>query len=343
MSDELYTLSHREYIGDVLSSSTNTSGSSSFSLLPLYINPGNPQLFPWGSTIAMNYSNFRFRAIKFEFISTSATALNSTNTALGLVFGRVQGDATISPDVNSLQMLNSHGTHKANPSQSWQYIVDCTKTAGALGTMSQISSPTGLPSNQDSRLFYPNGFFELASQGMQANNVNLGQLYVTYVVDLIRPVYLQGELGYTMRSAHYWNSTYTNALPLGGLAAGPSAVYDNIGLTVTGTVITFPVAITTGVYKIDVYWTGGAVAWTPPTLTFSNCSAAPAVYLNQTQPGQNVPGGGSTAAITSVSYFVTVNAPGNNKATVTFSAAGTLPTAGTNFDLIVTQVNGKIV
>lgn len=343
MSDELYTLSHREYVGDVLSSASNTSGSSSFSLLPLYINPGNPQLFPWGSTIALNYSNFRFRAIKFEFISTSATALSSTNTALGLVFGRTQGDSTIAPDVNSLQMLNSHGTHKANPSQSWQYVVDCSKSAGAMGTTSQVATPDALPSNQDSRLYYPNGFFEIASQGMQANNVNLGQLYVTYVVDLIRPVYLQGELGYTMRSAHYADDGYTNLLPLSDTNE-PAPIYDNIGLTVTGTNIIFPVSITTGIYLVQLSWIGASTgSLTFPSRTYTNSSEAPNIYSNQSSAVTFAPVAGGTSTRSVMSFFVTIDAPGSTQATITLGTTSILPATGTSVDLIVTQINGKLV
>jgi hypothetical protein len=69
---------HREFIG-------NIQGSTSFSINTFNVNPGDEQTFPWLSALAVNYEKYRPIGVIFEFKSTSANALNSTNTALGTV------------------------------------------------------------------------------------------------------------------------------------------------------------------------------------------------------------------------------------------------------------------
>lgn len=339
MSEQIYTLTHKEYVTDILTAPTNTAGLSAFQIVSFYCNPGNAFLFPWGSTIALNYSNFKFRSLKFTFVSTSATALNSTNTALGLVFGRSQLDSTLKEDTNSLQMLNSYGTHQSNPSQSWEFVVDLSKAAGAIGTVTPIGQPSGLPSNEDSRLFFPNGFFEIATQGMQANNVNIGQLYCTYVVDLMRPVYLQGELGYTIRQAHLLGSGVTNLLPLGTTPIVNR--FDTIGITCSSTVIQFPKSITTGVYEIQLYWVGaGTASVVVPSRTYTNCSLYQNTYVGGSQAGMVAPPNSTTSSTLGFSFLISINAPGAQSASITFGTVGTLPVTGTTVDIIVTQQNG---
>lgn len=342
---ETYVLSHREYITDISSAPTNTSGLSSFQLQSFYINPGNSLMMPWGSSIASNYTSFRFKKLIFEFVSTSATALNSTNTALGLVFARPQNDPTLSPDVNSLQMLNSHGVKKANPSQSWKCAVDVSEAAFAYGTITQSATPSALPNSQDSRLFFPNGFFEIATQGMQANNVNLGELFVDYTLELIRPVYQQGQLGYTMRTAHYTNNSFTGAAPL-GTSNSQVVKYDNVGISFNsaGTVLSFPASITTGVYQIQLSWTGsvaGLITFPTPSL-YTNCSPGPAIYLNSTQPAVSAPSATVSSTSSAYTLIVSINAPGAGNASITFSSC-VLPTGTLLGDIVVTQINGKIV
>lgn len=73
-----FRISHREYVGDVVSGPSN-----SFTYKTYSLNPGNSSLFPWLSVISENFESYKFHGLVFEFKSMSADALNSTNTALG--------------------------------------------------------------------------------------------------------------------------------------------------------------------------------------------------------------------------------------------------------------------
>lgn len=340
--DRAFNVTHREYIGDILTSSSNTNSLSSFQLQAFYINPGNAGLFPWLSTVASQFTNFRVRAITFTFVSTSATALNSTNTALGLALARQQYDSTVPPDTTEYQMLNSYGKKQANPSVSWSFNVDVSRMATAIGTVSTITSPSGLPANQDSRLFYPNGFFEIATIGMQANNVNIGQLHVSYSIDLFRPTLIQGEIGNTLRTAHYKSTTtdFANATPLGNNVLPVTSGVDGIGIVITSTSVTLPVSIVTGKYLMIVNWRGtGAVSWTGPVVTVTNGTVQNVWDTNSSAAlGPQL---SATCAQCVLAFIFNVNAPGTTQCVVNFGTSGTLPTTPTTIDVYVTQVNGQ--
>lgn len=67
-------------MSDVISSSAGV-----FNGLVYKINPGNPETFPWLSSIASNFEAYRIEGLVFEYKTMSADALNSTNTALGQI------------------------------------------------------------------------------------------------------------------------------------------------------------------------------------------------------------------------------------------------------------------
>jgi len=69
---------HREYIQDIVCSTGFVNNN-------FFCNPGLGETFPWLSKIAQNYEEYEWIALAFQFRSNSASALNSTNTALGSV------------------------------------------------------------------------------------------------------------------------------------------------------------------------------------------------------------------------------------------------------------------
>lgn len=76
-----FVVSHREYIQDIVSSSS----AGAFKIDSFLINPGDPATFPWLSNLAQNFEEYRIHGMIFQFKTTSANALNSTNTALGTI------------------------------------------------------------------------------------------------------------------------------------------------------------------------------------------------------------------------------------------------------------------
>lgn len=64
-------LVRREYITDVLASNTAFAFNST---VIQGLNPGNPSLFPWVSTMAVNYGEYRFKKVQFSFCSEVSSA-----------------------------------------------------------------------------------------------------------------------------------------------------------------------------------------------------------------------------------------------------------------------------
>ena len=75
-------LRHREYLGAI----TSSSSANSFKIQTYPLNPAQSDTFPWLSTIAQNYEEYRPNGMMFEFRSTASDAIaSSTNLALGQV------------------------------------------------------------------------------------------------------------------------------------------------------------------------------------------------------------------------------------------------------------------
>jgi hypothetical protein len=88
---------HSEYFTDVALSST------AFQLLNgglgFAINPGNEDIFPWLSPVAMRYETYKFHALRFRVETTAATTTN------GAVYAAVDYDANDHPPNTKQSML----------------------------------------------------------------------------------------------------------------------------------------------------------------------------------------------------------------------------------------------
>lgn len=185
------TMAHREFIGDV-------SGSVAFTNTTYSINPGLSNLFPWLSLCAQQFEEYQMLGMIIEFKSTSATALNSTNTALGTVIMATNYDSHDANFQNKQQMESYQYSTSAAPSVSQLHPIECDPRKNV---MKNLFVRTGsVPTGADS-LFYDVGVFQLATVGMQAAAV-IGELWVTYHVKFLRPR-LPVPVGSNVLAFHY--------------------------------------------------------------------------------------------------------------------------------------------
>lgn len=250
---------HREYLGDVITSSTI----GAFRQTPYSINPGLITTFPWLSQVAQQYQEYSFKGLVFEFISTSGNALNSTNTALGTVMMATQYRSTAPPFLNKVALLNEYYSTDAKPSENCMHAVECDPKENPFNI--QYVRNTALVAGEDEKM-YDLGTFVMATTGFQAASVNVGELWISYEVELKKPQ-LTNWTG--ISSAHYvFNGTYTASTGFGNLPA--SMIYDNIGLQVDylNRIITFPVGFQGSVNIVLVYGT---------TVTAANVGVTPTV------------------------------------------------------------------
>lgn len=173
---------HREYLQDIVTSATP----GAFKLESFEINPGNFKSFPWLSEIAGgNYQKWRPNGIVFEFRTMSGDALTSTNTALGSVIMSSNYDSVEGNFRNKYEMENTEFAASCKPSMSMLHPIECAPKQSVLnGMYVQNGSETG---TFDKRLDVLCNF-QIATVGMQGASVNVGELWVTYDIELIAPI-----------------------------------------------------------------------------------------------------------------------------------------------------------
>lgn len=336
---------HREYITDVVSSSSaNTFNVNSYS-----INPGLNASFPWLAPIAQQYQEYRVLGMVFEFKTLYADAIASAaaNATIGGVIMATDYNV-IGPDfVNKQQMDNTQYTTSDKPSCSFYHPIECKP--GSMATNQLFVRSGAVPAGTDARL-YDLGKFQIGSFGIAATSVTLGELWVSYEIELSKPI-LTEALGQDIMTDHFklvqsgsQTVSVDNTVPLGYVLAPVAGVplqptsESSLGGTITsGTTYNFPPNIQQGTYLF--YWCvrGTAAAVTLPGITFVNCSAI-TMWSNDTISANNVPVNTTTSS--SVSYCVVVKVTGMN-ATIAL-AGGTLPTSITQGDFVVTEFNYNI-
>lgn len=183
--DRTTCVRHREYITDITSS-------TGFKVQGYEINPGIDATFPWLATVARNYECYRLKGMLFEFKSMSADALNSINTALGTVIMATQYNAASAAFVNKQQMENYEFAQSCKPSSSMLHYIECARNSSPLNEL--YIRGGDIPTNQPQQL-YDIGDFYIATQGMQQADVIIGELWVTYDIELFKPKLIPTGMG----------------------------------------------------------------------------------------------------------------------------------------------------
>lgn len=327
-----FIVRHREYLQDVI-----TGGSPAYNSVQIPINVGLNGSFPWLSSIASQFEMWKPRGIVYEFKSTSADALNATNTALGTVIMATEYDSSRGPApfVNKQQMENHEFSSSARQSCSMMHPIECESARNPLGTY--YTRFGNQPANFDLRMT-DLGIFVIATQGQQGTNVNIGELWVTYEIEFLKPQ-LISQLGYQLQAYKAFNSVNVSTAAyfgtLANLVVRPGSI---MNMTLTSNQIIFPPALSEGTFLI-VYNVQGATPTagvSPPTLALTNCTIAN-MWVNDGQG--SVQQGTLTTAIMSQTYAVNIT---NFGASIQLSG-GPLPTVAIVYmDLLVTQLNGGI-
>nr|WAE42765.1 MAG: capsid protein [Cressdnaviricota sp.] len=170
-------ITHREFVMDV-TSSTN------FNLVNHFINPANQDLFPWLSQIAQNYEQYVIQGMIFEFKTTSATSVASSNTALGTVVMATQYNSLSPIFLNKQQMENYEFSQSCVPCQSMLHPIECDPMQTQCGGIFNMFVPNN---ESGDRRLYDIGRFSIATVGQQAANDVIGELWVSYKICLLKP------------------------------------------------------------------------------------------------------------------------------------------------------------
>jgi len=235
--DDSIVVSHREYIGDIFTSAS----AGAFKIDEFIINPGDAITFPWLSSLAQcSYQQYKFSGCVFEFVSTSADALNSTNTALGAVVSCINYDSNDATFNSRMQMENTSWANACKPSQNMSIPVECDAKMTSMQGLLYVSENGIMPANADPKT-YILGKLSIATTGFQGTSINIGSLYVTYKVKLFKPI-MARPLANANRTLLV-RTGCTSAVPFGTATSTTLAVpaeCDTLGVTFTATTLTIP-------------------------------------------------------------------------------------------------------
>lgn len=308
-----------EYVCDIVSGASGSFSNRTFS-----INPGLIQTFQWLSQVAVNFDEYEFCGLYFEYRTMSVDALNSTNTALGQLVMAVNYNAADPPFSSKQQMENYEAAVSVKPSQSVRFFVECSKSLNVLTDLYVRGGE--VPPDQDVRL-YDLGLLNVAVNGMQASNVNIGELWVCYEVCLWK-TRLYTSIGYASPWFRAESDSWTDISPFAGFSGGVDAG-STLAVTVANNLITFPLFPLPQTYSVYLNWYGtGGVVISLPALVATNCT------IDVTQ---NTPTPGDTAR--GVTYQLVITVPGNAVSTLGIGGGGTLPTSPTGGNIWITRVS----
>lgn len=325
------TIRHKEYILDIYVAGAAPTAFSTFGSFPL--NPGVAGTFPWLSSIAQQYQEYKFKGLIFEYVSTSGE-LVSTTASLGSVMFATQYRASAPTFANKQVMMNEFFSSDSKPSESFCHPVECNPHENPF-SVQYVRSNT-IPAGDDIKS-YDLGTFYVATQGMPAAEV-VGELWVSYEVELYKPIATSVLDLYGVYFHMRNNTGITNAAPLGTSTGWLSTASqgNTLGLpSFSGTSIAFPL-LTVGTFMILLSWTN-CTAFIAPTITgggnaivnqsrFDNVG----VFSGTEQAQYTV---GSQAGFQAMIFTITDS---NQYAYLNFGPA-TL-TGCTSLDLVITQI-----
>nr|QKV51284.1 putative capsid protein [Crucivirus sp.] len=349
-------ISNQEFLTDIYTS--NTAGNFQIQGYPL--NPGLLNSFPLLAAIAANYEEYRFEGLAYEFRSMSADALNSTNTALGSVMMATQYNSVLPAFASKAEMENYEGGVSCKPSKNILHFVECEPAQNVLNELYVRSG--SVPSGQDQR-FYDLGTMYIATTGFQGANVNIGELWVTYQVGLLK-LKMFVSLG---NFNSYWrqvNSAYnatTGLLGTGTVTPGyqnmvcsVAVVGGSAGLATYTNGLYFPSSSIKQSYKVTLIWAGaGSSAVRFPSYITVGCfngaglaEGTPSVAYDYATPAVGDTAFAMSCALTITTDGLTgVRGFGGTSggsiagAYIAFQNSTTvLPTAGNEMEIIVQQV-----
>lgn len=314
---------HKEYLGEV-------KGSVAFTTQHAYsLNPGQKYTFPWLSGIATQFQEYSFKGVVYHYVPTSGSAINGTNPALGSVMIQTSYRASDLNPASKVEMLNEYWSSEGAPDEAFCHPIECAPEQNPFKT--QYIRTGAVPAG-DNVLFYDLGRTVVATSGQQADGNVLGDLWVTYEVELRKPV-VYSAANDPVASALYGCLTPS----VGNWFTGTSAVLTgSLPVALSANTITFPKGAV-GSFTISVRILG--------SFTAVDLSGNPVVtscvvpyfnaYNNATYFRTAVSG---ATASTNVAFYLTtvVISDPQASATITFPA-GTWTGTTTETDVTISQ------
>jgi hypothetical protein len=248
---------HREYLGDIL-------GTVGFNNTPYILNPGVSTTFPWLSSVAANYQEYRFHGLVFEFRSLITDFV--TGGAPGVIVMATNYNSDAVDYTSKQQMENSEYAVSVKPTLHLMHGIECASGQTILPT--KFIRTGAVPVGQDLRL-YDQGIFQFATQ--QNPIQDLGELWVSYCVEFLKPILpiVESDAG---PGFHAVRTTSSSVSPLGLTQLKATGT---LPVVVSGTTIAISNAEPGSFYMLNLDYNTGSAAITLAyaSATFIGCTA----------------------------------------------------------------------
>lgn len=322
---------HREYVGDIIAT-----GSNNFSVTAFPLNPGISGSFPWLANLAINYQQYEWMGMIWEFISTCSDDTGGASMGMGTVIMATDYDAVDVDFTSKLAMENSQYCISAKPSSNQCHIIECAPHRSA-DTIKYVRSGAPGP-NQDLR-FMDHGNFQIALSGTAAASAGtvLGELWCTYDVVLYKPQLTGGLVGGNILFDHVkltttQASTITSTNHFG--TSGTLVTDGTMGGTFSSNAYSFPEEITQGQFLV-VYSVFGTATLLTNDADLPSVANGTIAFVDAYQLRNP---GATTNALWFIEFLVGPVAPGSLRCTMTWNTGDTMPASPTDGMFLVTQV-----
>jgi len=193
-------ISHREYVMDILAPEDG----EMFNPMVFTVNPGDPSVFPYLSGMAQLFEQYKFHGLVFEFVST--TSSYNSSPAMGYVMAAAQYNVLQAPFQSPIELENSTDSIMARPDHCIMYGVECATQSYIYYYVENNRNVIVDPATYN----YMN--FTLATKGLPATYLPgsvLGQLWVSFDIELVQPLYELPAGGSCIVAANPLNTTST--------------------------------------------------------------------------------------------------------------------------------------
>jgi len=288
------TVRHKEYLGQIPSSQNFTVQG----FFPL--NPGRADTFPWLTSIARRFQEYSFKGIVFHYVPTSGSI--STTQALGSVMMQTTYRTTDSAPASKIEMLNEYWSCETVPFETLAHPIECDPKENPFNIQ---YVRTGEVPSTESKLSYDLGTMYIATSGQSTNGTILGDIWVTYEVELKKPVLSSNVTTAAQVAGRRWTGA---ALTASAFFDGTLAYNDGtLAVSFAGRTITFGSGVYGRFYiSITIGSTAGLtgpIDWTAAS-TLTNCTLQD--YFGNPATGLQVLGIKNTAATAELNSYYTI-------------------------------------
>lgn len=327
-------VTHREYIGPIY-------GGPGFITRTFRIQPGlsGPlSMFPWGSSIAKCFQQYRLCGMILEYKSTSTNY--AAGTALGTVMMSTLYDAEATPLSSVAEIDNNDFTTSDAPSNSFIHPIECASDKNTVDVR-YVRTSNGTSLSTDDRLSDV-GVFQLSTNGLSAAaGVQIGELWCSYDIEFLKPALVDQHLGTTFQAT---GTSIAAALTHAAFVNPTVDPENSLAATISGNSIIMPQGYN-GNYLITYSVSTGSLV-TTFQLSSVGSDITPLLLFDSPSGVATSSGGAAGLGASSVKYAYSMSTIANNIApannTINFSSVAVSSSAFIYWTLIITPLDNDI-